>query len=78
MIHENQTILSGKDICYSYTKERTILKDISFSFRSGEIVSILGPNGAGKTTVLNCLAILVPLDKGDVFIDVKNIRKFPP
>ena len=33
--------LTGHNLYYSYTPERTILKDISFRFRSGEIVSIL-------------------------------------
>jgi len=70
--------LTGHNLFYSYTPDRMILKDISFRFRSGEIVSILGPNGAGKTTFLNCLANLVPLDKGEIFIDDKNIRKIPP
>ena len=70
--------LTGRKLFYSYTPERMILKDISFCFKSGEIVSILGPNGAGKTTFLNCLANLVPLDKGEIFIDDKNIKKIPP
>ena len=70
--------LTGKNLHYSYTPDRMILKDISFRFKSGEIVSILGPNGAGKTTFLNCLANLVPLDKGEIFIDDKNIKKIPP
>ena len=74
----NQSVITGESICYSYTRERTILKDISFEFRSGEIVSILGPNGAGKTTFLNCLANLVPLDSGAVYLNGKNIRKMPP
>ena len=39
---------------------------------------IAGCNGAGKTTFLNCLANLVPLDKGEIFIDDKNIKKIPP
>ena len=70
--------LTGHKLFYSYTPDRMILKDISFRFKSGEIVSILGPNGAGKTTFLNCLANLVPLDKGEIFIDDKNIKKIPP
>ena len=70
--------LTGHNLHYSYTPDRMILKDISFRFRSGEIVSILGPNGAGKTTFLNCLANLVSLDKGEIFIDDKNIKKIPP
>ena len=78
MANKTPCTLSGRDICYSYTRERAILKDISFTFQSGEIVSILGPNGAGKTTFLNCLANLVPLDKGEVLIDGRNIRKIPP
>ena len=70
--------ITGHNLHYSYTPDRMILKDICFRFKSGEIVSILGPNGAGKTTFLNCLANLVPLDKGEIFIDDKNIRKIPP
>ena len=70
--------LTGHNLFYSYTPDRMILKDISFRFKSGEIVSILGPNGAGKTTFLNCLANLVPLVKGEIFIDDRNIRKIPP
>lgn len=70
--------LTGRHISYSYTSEREILNDISFDFKSGEIVSILGPNGAGKTTFLNCLANLVPLDKGEILIDGKDIRKIHP
>lgn len=78
MASANTCQLTGHNIHYSYTPERMILKDISFRFRSGEIVSILGPNGAGKTTFLNCLANLVPLDKGEIFIDERNIKKIPP
>ena len=31
-------------------KDRTVVKDISISVNSGEVVGLLGPNGAGKTT----------------------------
>jgi len=78
MANRTECQITGHNLHYSYTPDRMILKDICFRFKSGEIVSILGPNGAGKTTFLNCLANLVPLDKGEIFIDDKNIKKIPP
>lgn len=42
-------------------KDKTAVKDISFSINKGEIVAILGPNGAGKsTTILMMLGLLEP------------------
>jgi branched-chain amino acid transport system permease protein len=34
----------------------SVLTDINFEIRSGELVSIVGPNGAGKTTLIRCLS----------------------
>lgn len=50
-----------------------VLKDISVSFREGEITAIIGPNGAGKTTLLKCILGLVIPDKGDIKWDGKSI-----
>lgn len=36
-------------------KNKTILKEISFSMDKGECVALIGPNGAGKTTLMDCL-----------------------
>ncbi len=41
-----------------------VLSNISFSVYSGEILGIIGPNGAGKTTLMECMAGLLPFDKG--------------
>ncbi len=49
------------------------LKGLSFTVRSGEIFGLLGPNGAGKTTAVHILAGILPLDKGTVLIQNKNI-----
>ena len=43
-----------------------VLSDISFSVDSGEILGIIGPNGAGITTLMECLAGLLPFDKGAI------------
>lgn len=53
-------------------EEPEILNEISFSVKSGEIVSILGPNGAGKTTLLRILAGFLSPDKGEYEIQVSN------
>ncbi|MFQ5979192.1 MAG: ABC transporter permease [Candidatus Heimdallarchaeota archaeon] len=59
--------------CKSLSKkfeEPEILNEISFSIKSGEIISILGPNGAGKTTILRILAGFLRPDEGEYEIQV--------
>ena len=34
---------------------KTVLKDVSFETKNGEIFGLLGPSGAGKTTIINIL-----------------------
>ena len=49
-------------------KDKTALKEISFSISSGEIFGFLGPSGAGKTTTINILTGQLPPDGGEVKI----------
>jgi lipopolysaccharide export system ATP-binding protein len=56
---------------------RVVVKDVSFSVSSGEIIGLLGPNGAGKTTSFYMVAGLVASDGGDIFLDGKNIKSLP-
>ncbi len=43
------------------------LSDVSFALRRGEILGLIGPNGAGKTTLFECLASVLPANKGAVY-----------
>ena len=47
-------------------KERWLLRGVSIAVQSGERVAIVGPTGAGKTVLLRALALLDPLDEGQV------------
>ena len=47
---------------------RDILKDISFSIESGEIISIIGPSGSGKTTFLRAISLIDFPDSGSLEI----------
>jgi ABC-type multidrug transport system ATPase subunit len=48
---------------------RTVVHDVSFALRPGEIVGLIGVNGAGKTSTIECLAGLARPDSGSVRID---------
>ncbi len=43
-----------------------VLKDISFSVKEGDVVSILGPSGSGKTTLLRCATMLEKVTSGEI------------
>ncbi len=50
-----------------------VLKDISFSLKSGETLAIIGANGAGKTTLLWSLTGLIKPKKGQVLFEDNDI-----
>jgi polar amino acid transport system ATP-binding protein len=50
-----------------------VLRGVSFGIRRGEVKAILGPSGSGKSTLLRCLALLEPLDGGEVRIDGRRV-----
>lgn len=54
--------------------ETEAIKDISFSVKKNEFVSIIGPSGCGKSTVLSIIAGLVKQTEGNVYIDGKNLN----
>lgn len=56
---------------------RTVVNNVSFNVKQGEIVGLLGPNGAGKTTSFYQVVGLVKPDEGEVFLNDINITKLP-
>lgn len=61
-------MLEVKNLCKKFDN-RPILKDISFTLKDGEIMTIVGPSGAGKTTLLRIIAGLEDKDSGEILID---------
>ena len=69
--------LEVKDLAKSYNGKTKVLKDISFSVKNGDLVSILGPSGCGKTTTLRIIAGLIPATDGQVLVDGEDVGKVP-
>ncbi len=58
-------LLEAREI-NAWRGDRHILRDVSFSVRSGEFLKITGPNGVGKTTLLRVVCGLLPAESGSV------------
>jgi lipopolysaccharide export system ATP-binding protein len=56
---------------------RAVVKDVSLTVESGEVVGLLGPNGAGKTTCFYMVVGLLPLDGGHIALNGHSIAHLP-
>lgn len=54
---------------FAYEPGRPVLRDVSFTAKNGEFLSILGPNGVGKSTLFRCVLGLLRGWTGEIFID---------
>lgn len=52
------------------------LSDVSFSVKKGESLGIIGSTGCGKTTIINLLMRFYDADKGQIFVDGKDVRTY--
>ena len=56
---------------------RKVVRDVSLSIQSAEVVGLLGPNGAGKTTTFYCILGLVTPDGGRILLNGNDITRLP-
>ena len=63
------------EVVFSYSKDSTKIKIPEFILNLGDKVSIMGESGQGKTTVMNILAGLYTLERGELLIDNKEQKE---
>ena len=73
---EESIVLRTEGLIKRYGK-RTVVNDVSFEVRQGEIVGLLGPNGAGKTTSFYMTTGLVLPNGGHIFLGDQEVTNFP-
>ena len=65
-------VLEAVDIHKRYGRNE-VLRGVSFGVHRGDVKAVLGPSGSGKSTMLRCLALLEPVDAGEVRLEGRRI-----
>ncbi len=72
---ELANVLEIRDLSFR-AGAKEILRNVSFTVRRGEYLSIVGPNGAGKTTLLKCIDRLLPGGEESVWVFGRPLRQY--
>lgn len=68
-IEKGEGNIEVRDVSFSYSPEKEILHNVSFSAEKGKTLAIVGETGAGKTTIINLLMRFYYPERGKIFID---------
>ena len=67
-----------KNVSFSYEGGESVLKDVSFMAKQGQVTALIGPSGGGKTTVSRLAARFWDIDKGTITVGGMDISKIDP
>jgi len=63
---------------FSYNSRETVLKDVSFTAKQGQVTALVGPSGGGKTTVSRLASRFWDIQKGKITVGGMDISKIEP
>lgn len=66
------------NVYFGYNENKTIINDLSFEAKQGQVIAIVGPTGAGKTTIVNLLMRFYDINSGNIYvddIDISDIKR---
>ena len=66
------------EVGFSYDKGETVLKDVSFVAKQGEVTALIGPSGGGKTTISRLAARFWDIQKGKITVGGMDISEIDP
>jgi len=77
-IVEKPSLISFKDVSFSYPNGSEVLHNINFDLQQGKTYAFVGPTGGGKTTTASLIARLYDPTRGSVLLDGRDIRSYTP
>ena len=84
-VQEGTTVLDNKgydiefrNVGFSYNTKETVLKDVSFVAKQGEVTALIGPSGGGKTTVSRLASRFWDVDCGTITVGGMDISRIDP
>ncbi|WP_322176245.1 ABC transporter ATP-binding protein [Acutalibacter caecimuris] len=63
---------------FAYNSGKTVLKDVSFTARQGEVTALIGPSGGGKSTAAKLAARFWDIDRGRITVGGVDVGKVDP
>ena len=72
-VKEMPVIMSIENLNKEYSKGKSVLKDVNFEIKQGELLSIIGPSGAGKSTLLRSINRMIEPTSGKITFNDENI-----
>jgi ABC-type Fe3+/spermidine/putrescine transport system ATPase subunit len=70
--------VEARSLWKSYGQGAYVVRDVSFTLRRGEFLTLLGPSGSGKTTTLMMVAGFETPTRGEILVDGRDIASRPP
>ena len=64
-----------RDVTFSYTEDKPLIENLSFTAEPGHTVAIVGPTGAGKTTLVNLVMRFYELNSGSITLDGVDVTQ---
>ena len=84
-MQQGETLLSNKGydisfehVQFSYNSGETVLRDVTFTAKQGEVTALVGPSGGGKTTVSRLAARFWDVTSGKITVGGMDISKVDP
>lgn len=62
------------DVTFKYDNGKTVLDQLNFTLKQGEMTAFVGPSGAGKTTICSLIPRFYEVNSGDITIDGLSIK----